>query len=103
MAATGAAVLELDYPCDMVAVKASLAGRSTVLGVLDPSGVVARGTAELVSEAAREELAVLAPGGGLILGPGCAMPPETPAENIEALVAAAERWGRYRSDGSLLD
>jgi uroporphyrinogen decarboxylase len=101
MVATGAAVLELDYKCDLAAVKASTAGQTTILGVIDPSGIVARGTPEAVDEAAREEVTVLAPGGGLILGPGCALPPETPAENIEALVAAAQRWGRYRPDGSL--
>jgi uroporphyrinogen-III decarboxylase len=101
MVATGAAVLELDYKCDLAAVKAGTDGQTTVLGVIDPSGIVARGTPQAVAEATREELAVLAPGGGLILGPGCALPPETPAENIEALVAAAQRWGRYRPDGSL--
>jgi uroporphyrinogen decarboxylase len=102
MVATSAAVLELDWKCELPAVKAAAAGRATVLGVIDPSGVIARGTPETVEAAARDELAVLAPGGGLILGPGCALPPDTPAENIEALVAAAERWGRYRPNGSLL-
>jgi uroporphyrinogen decarboxylase len=101
MVATGATVLELDYTCDLPTVKAATTGRATVLGVIDPSAIVARGTLEAVEAAVREELAVLAPGGGLILGPGCALPPETPAENIEALVDAAERWGRYRPDGSL--
>jgi len=102
MVDTGASVLELDYKCDLDAVKAATTSRTTVLGVIDPSGIVARGTPEAVVEAARAELAVLAPGGGLILGPGCALPPETPTENIAALVEAAERWGRYRPDGSLL-
>ncbi len=101
MVATGATVLELDYTCDLAAAKAATTGRATVLGVIDPSGIVARGTPGAVEAAVREELAVLAPGGRLILGPGCALPPETPAENIEALVASAERWGRYRPDGSL--
>jgi uroporphyrinogen decarboxylase len=102
MVDTGAAVLELDYKADLPAVKAATSGRATVLGVIDPSGVVARGTPAAVTEAVREELAVLAPGGGLILGPGCALPPETPAENLHALVAAAHRYGRYAPDGSLL-
>jgi MtaA/CmuA family methyltransferase len=102
MVATGSAVLELDWKCDLPAVKAAAAGRATVLGVLDPSGVIARGTPQGVEAAVREELAVLGPGGGLILGPGCALPPETPAENIAALVESARRWGRYAADGSLL-
>jgi MtaA/CmuA family methyltransferase len=102
MVGTGAAVLELDWTCDLPAIKAATAGRAAILGVIDPSGVIARGTPQAVEAAVREELTVLAPGGGLILGPGCALPPETPAGNIEALVASAERWGRYRPDGSLV-
>jgi MtaA/CmuA family methyltransferase len=103
MVSTGAAVLELDYKCDLELVKGATQGRATILGVLDPSEVLARGTPESVAEAAAQELRVLAPGGGLILGPGCALPSETPAENILALIDAAERWGRYRPDGTLLD
>jgi uroporphyrinogen decarboxylase len=45
---------------------------------------------------------VLAPGGGLILGPGCALPPTTPPENVHALIETAHRYGRYRADGQLL-
>jgi uroporphyrinogen decarboxylase len=102
MVGTGAAVLELDHKADPAVVKSAVAGRATVLGVIDPSGVIARGTPEVVAEAVREELAVLAPGGGLILGPGCALPPETPSENVHALVEAAHRFGRYSPDGRLL-
>jgi MtaA/CmuA family methyltransferase len=101
MVETGAAVLELDYKCDLPAVKETTRARATVLGVIDPSGIVARGTPEVVAQAVRDELAVLAPGGGLILGPGCALPPETPEENLHALVEAAHRSGRYAADGSL--
>ncbi|MFO7533063.1 MAG: uroporphyrinogen decarboxylase family protein [Candidatus Limnocylindrales bacterium] len=102
MVDTGAAVLELDHKADPPAVKAATAGRTTVLGVIDPSGVIARGAPASVVDAVREELEVLAPGGGLILGPGCALPPETPSENVHALVEAAHRFGRYSPDGSLL-
>jgi uroporphyrinogen-III decarboxylase len=31
--------------------------------------------------------------GGFILGPGCALGPETPADNIHALVEAARKYG----------
>jgi uroporphyrinogen decarboxylase len=103
MVDTGASVLELDYKCDLELIKAAVQGRATILGVIDPSEVIARSTSEIVAETARDELRVLAPGGGLILGPGCALPPETPAENIHAMVEAAHRWGRYSSDGSLAE
>jgi len=102
MAATGAAVLELDYKCDLPKIKAATAGKTTILGVIDPSGVLAFGTTDLVTEKVREELAVLAPGGGLILGPGCALAPETPPENVHALIEAGHRYGRYGSDGKLV-
>lgn len=101
MAATGAAVLELDYKCDLPKIKEATAGKSTILGVLDPSGVMALGSVDLVREKAREELDILAPGGGLILGPGCALPPTTPPENVHALIETAHRYGRYTADGQL--
>jgi uroporphyrinogen decarboxylase len=102
MTDTGAAVLELDYKCDLPAIKAATRGRATILGVIDPSEVLARGKPEVVAQKVREELAVLAPGGGLILGPGCALPPKTPPANVHALVDTAHRYGRYSTDGQLL-
>lgn len=95
MVDSGAAVLELDYKCDLPAIKAAVAGRTTVLGVIDPSEVIARSSPEVVRQAVRDELAVLAPGGGLIIGPGCALPPETPMENLHAFIEAAHEYGRY--------
>jgi len=102
MAETGAAVLELDYKCDLPVIKQATQGKTTILGVIDPSGVLALGTPEHVRQKVREELEVLAPGGGLILGPGCALPATTPAENIHTLIETAHRYGRYRSDGNLI-
>jgi uroporphyrinogen decarboxylase len=101
MAATGAAVLELDYKCDLPKIKQATRGKTTILGVIDPSAVLAYGTPELVTQKVREELAILAPGGGLILGPGCALGPQTPPANIHALIEAARRYGVYQPDGSL--
>ncbi len=101
MVDTGATVLGLDYKCDLAVIKEAARGRATILGTIDPSEVVSRGTPEIVTEAAREELAILGPGAGLILGAGCALPPETPADNLHALVEAGHRWGRYMPDGSL--
>lgn len=102
MVETGAVILGLDYKCDLPAVKAATAGRATIVGTIDPSEVIARGTPEAVREAVREELRVLAPGGGLILGAGCALPPETPAENLHALIGSTHELGRYATDGRLL-
>jgi uroporphyrinogen decarboxylase len=102
MAASGAAVLELDYKCDQTVIKAATAGRATILGVVDPSSVLAMGTADGVIEATHAELQTLAPGGGLIMGPGCALPPATPRDNIHALIETTHREGRYQPDGRLI-
>ncbi len=95
MVETGAAVLELDYKVDLHKVKDATRGRTTILGPIDPSAVMALGTPELVTEKCREALEILAPGGGLILGPGCALPPLTPPENVHAMIEAAKQYGRY--------
>ncbi|MCX6067472.1 MAG: uroporphyrinogen decarboxylase family protein [Chloroflexi bacterium] len=101
MVATGASVLELDYKCDLPKIKAATLGKSTILGVINPSEILDRGTPELVSAKAREELAILAPGGGLIMSPGCALSPLTPADNLHALIETTHRYGRYDSAGGL--
>ncbi len=95
MVETGAAVLELDYKCDMPKIKAATQGRAAILGPIDPSGVMAMGAPDLVTQKCQEALEILAPGGGLILGPGCALSPLTPPENIHAMVEAAKKYGRY--------
>ncbi|MCC7162789.1 MAG: uroporphyrinogen decarboxylase family protein [Anaerolineae bacterium] len=96
MADTGAAVLELDYKIDMAQVKAATRGKATILGPIDPSGVMALGTPELVDAKCKEAIEVLGEGGGLILGPGCALPPMTPPENVHAMMEAARRYGVYK-------
>jgi MtaA/CmuA family methyltransferase len=100
MVETGAVILGLDYKCDLPSIKEATRGRATIVGTIDPSEIVARGTPHDVTEAAREELAILAPGGGLILGAGCAIPPGTPDENLHALIEAGRSLGRYDADGN---
>ncbi|HQY92696.1 uroporphyrinogen decarboxylase family protein [Caldilinea sp.] len=95
MVETGAMVLELDYKVDMPAVKAATRGRATVLGPVDPSGVMALGAPSDVERAAREAIDILGEGGGLILGPGCALPPKTPPENVHTLIETARKYGVY--------
>jgi len=95
MVQTGAAVLELDYKVDLIKAKQAMQGKATFLGQIDPSGVMALGTPELVEEKCREAIDILAPGGGFILGPGCALPPTTPPENVRTMIEAVREWGRY--------
>ncbi len=96
MVATGATILELDYKIDAAAVKEAIRGKATILGTVDPSGVMALGTPEMVIEKSKEVIDVLGPGGGLILGPGCALPPKTPSENVHAMIEVAHTYGVYK-------
>jgi uroporphyrinogen-III decarboxylase len=97
MAETGAKILEFDYKCDKAAAKRATVGKTTLLGPIDPSGVLHEGSVEDVEKACREAIEVLAPGGGFILGPGCALPATTPAANIDKLVECAKVYGKYGS------
>jgi len=93
MLASGADGLELDYLTPVGTVHDALAGRTVFLGNVDPSGVMARGTPELVAETTRALLDVFADTPGFILNAGCALPADTPAENIRALVRTAREFG----------
>lgn len=95
MVETGAAILEIDYKCKKAVAKKAAAGKTTLLGPIDPSGVLHEGSRETVESACREALEMLAPGGGFILGPGCALPATTPPENIDTLIECAKGYGRY--------
>ncbi len=99
MVATGSQLLAVDFKADRAAVKAAAQGRTALIGTVDPSGVLARGTTGDVQEAARADLEILAPEGGFILAPGCALPFETPSANIEALVDSARGGGWYADSG----
>ena len=92
MVSTGAAIIEIDQKADQQTSKAAAAGKATLLGPIDPSEVMAYGTPELVMEKCNEALENLSPGGGFILGPGCALPPSTPDDNIDAMIEAAKKF-----------
>ncbi len=94
--ATGAQVLEIDHKTDAARLKRAAGSTTCLLGNLD-TGLLALGSAADVDDACRELLEVCKPGGGFILGPGCAMAPGTPAENIHALVESAKTHGSYGS------
>ena len=91
MAATGAAMIEIDQKADQLKSKAAAAS-ATLVGPVDPNTVMASGTAAEVKEACRVAIHNLAPGGGFILGPGCALPSTTPDANIDAMMEAARTY-----------
>jgi MtaA/CmuA family methyltransferase len=92
--ATGAQILEIDHKTDMRKAKDAARDKSCLLGPINTSLLV-DGTPQEVEDACRQAIEIMAPGGGFILGPGCALSPETPSDNIHALVEAGKKFGRY--------
>jgi uroporphyrinogen decarboxylase len=89
MLATGADALELDYKTDARLAHELMRDRAAFIGNLDPSGVLALGTPQLVAEKTRELLAVFADTPRFILNAGCAIPRGTPPANLHAMIRAA--------------
>jgi uroporphyrinogen decarboxylase len=92
MVRSGADIIEIDQKSDQIAVKDVAMGKATILGPVDPSKVMAFGTPELVEEKCFEALDNMSSGSGFILGPGCALPPNTPDENIDAMIESVKKY-----------
>ncbi len=67
--------------------------RAVFIGNIDPSGVLALGTPELVEAKTRELLAVFADTPRFILNAGCAIPATTPPENLRAMITGSSSAG----------
>ncbi len=99
MADTGASVLSLDDEVDLAEARSAVGERVALLGNIRPTSVMVLGTTEDVRANVRECLAKGAGNPkGFILGMGCALPINTPPENIHALMAAAREYGRWPID-----
>ena len=81
------------YEVDLDRVAAVLGGRVVLLGNVNPM-LIHAGTPAEVRTATRRVLEKLAPCGGLIVQDGNNIPPGSPLANINAMMEAAEDWGR---------
>jgi len=87
----GFAGYEIDYKTDIPKARQVMSGKSVLFGIIDPSGVFCLGSEQAVV-AATNELLDLFSDGGLVIGAGCALPAETPTENIAAFVKTVRDW-----------
>jgi len=92
MVRTGTDCLELDYKTDTSAAHAVLKGKVTLIGNIDPSGVLRWGTVQKVEEETRAVCRTFADTPRFILNAGCAIPQGTPGENIRAMVRVAREF-----------
>jgi MtaA/CmuA family methyltransferase len=88
MTQIGADALEIDFKTNIqLAHDICKDHKITFVGNLDPSAVLALGTPELVRSKTEELLDAFADTPRFILNSGCALPADTPAENVRAMVA----------------
>jgi MtaA/CmuA family methyltransferase len=95
MAASGADVLELDYDVDLAHASAVLPPEIAIWGNINAVSPLFDGTPAAVRQAARHALAAARAAGRsrFVLSSGCTVAPDTPAENLAALIAAAKAGG----------
>ncbi len=82
------------YQVDLDHVASVMGGRVVLIGNVNPM-LIHLGTREQVIEATRRVIEKLGPYRGLIVQDGNNIPPGAPLENINAMMEAAERYGRY--------
>jgi uroporphyrinogen decarboxylase len=98
---SGADCLELDPLTDPITCKQATQGKVSVLGMLDPHGILGRGTEDEIRHHTLDTMRIMAPHGGFLIGPGCSLPPETPTKSVHTVMECAKTAGVYNTDGSL--
>jgi uroporphyrinogen decarboxylase len=83
------------YQVDLARVAHVMGGRVVLMGNVNPM-LVHRGPPEQVRKATAACIEALAPLKGYIVQDGANIPPGTPPEHINAMMEAAETYGRYR-------
>ncbi len=88
---------------DLAETKQRFGDRVALKGNLLTSGNLLHGTPENVEQEVIETLKAAGTGGGFILSSGDQVGGNTPLENLQAMIAAGKKYGRYDAEGNLLD
>lgn len=92
---TGAKAFHMGFMHDMAELKRTIGGQMCLLGNVHPVAVLMRGKSDEVLEEARRCIEGAAQGGGFGLSSGGVIDRGTPPENIDALIEASEKFGKY--------
>ncbi len=92
MLLTGADAYELDYKTDIQKVYHLYHDQATFIGNIDPSGVLALGTTDQVRKKTVQLLEAYSGTNRFILNAGCAIPSDTPPENLMAMIQTAREF-----------
>jgi MtaA/CmuA family methyltransferase len=94
MLQTGSDGLELDYKTNVHLAHRLMKDRAVFSGNIDPSGVLALGTASEVAKKTLDLLSLFSDTPRFILNAGCAIPPTTPPENLRTMIHVARTFKR---------
>jgi len=94
MVETGATYLELDSSVDLAEVRRKFGDRIGLIGNVSPT-LLLTGSQEAVEESCRKAIEAGGLTGTYILGTGCELPKKTPYANLDAMIRAAEKYGKY--------
>jgi uroporphyrinogen decarboxylase len=97
MVEAGVDGVSLDSPdvgVDLPAVASSLPPNVAVMGNINPTGTILKGTPEAVETEVTDLLDRMQPYPNFVLSTGCDLPQETPLENIHAFMRAGRRYRR---------
>jgi uroporphyrinogen decarboxylase len=92
MLETGTDGLELDYKTDIHKIFRAMGHEKLFIGNIDPSGVLALGTRQLVKQKTMELLEAYRDSPRLVVNAGCAIPPDTPSENIMEMIKTTHNF-----------
>ena len=92
MIETGTDGLELDYKTDVHKAFELMKDKCTFFGNIDPSGILARGTPEMVRQKTLDLLDIYSKSNRFVLNSGCALPSSTPEENIKMIIKTAREY-----------
>jgi uroporphyrinogen decarboxylase len=94
MVETGARYLEVDSYVDLSQVRKKYGSSVGIIGNVSPT-LLLTGTPQAVEESCRKAIEAAGPTGAYILGSGCELPKNTPHVNLDMMVQAAEKYGKY--------
>lgn len=94
MLQTGADAFELDYKTDVQKAFDILHDKVCFIGNIDPSGVLAMGSPELVEKKTIELLKIFSNTNRFILNAGCAIPSNTTEENLQRMINTSRDFNK---------
>ena len=92
MLLTGADAFELDYKTDIHKIYNTISHKTTFIGNIDPSGVLALGTEKEVKNKTLELLEIYKNSNRFVLNAGCAIPQNTPPANLKMMIETARNY-----------